>query len=157
MSNEKRPSVLDYIRGGHFAYGVRLGDLVRRQANNLTAEPERGLATHKELLDYLDKNGINYYRSRNTDEDEYDSVGQDIDGCLVDLETEEWLELFQESRDGRPETPMTLAYIPNFDIELGAGTSDEDLAILKDLLIFVAEFRLVKGLEPGQSLDEAIV
>lgn len=151
----KRTEFIEYIESGYMAYGVKLGE--HGQPNRLVAVPKRGTATFEELIEFLQREDIEFYVNRLTEDSDYDSVGNDIDGCAVDLETEEWLGQFQRDGSGHLNTPLTLAYIPRVDIELGAGTSPEEVMILGDLLGLVAELRLIKGLEAGESLDEAIM
>lgn len=150
----KKEDIVDYIKSGHVAYGVKFD---ARGKPSISAVPERGMATFEELLAFLEENDIKFYVERNTDDDDFDSVGNNIDGEAVDLEVEEWLGQFQYDGRNRLSTPLTLIHIPTVDIELGAGTSPEEVVILGDLLGLVAELRLIKGLEAGQSLDEAIM
>lgn len=155
MSKEKGADLIEYIKSGHVAYGVKFGE--DGQPNRLVAVPKRGAATFEELIEFLQREDIEFYVNRLTGDSEYDSVGNNIDGEAVDLETEEWLGQFQYDGSNHLNTPLTLTYIPSVDIELGAGTSPEEVMILGDLLGLVAELRLIKGLEAGESLDEAIM
>ena len=153
--SKKKIDLIDYIMSGYVAYGVKLGE--HGQPNRLVAVPKRGTATFEELLEFLQREDIEFYVQRNAEDSDYDSVGNDIDGHAVDLEVEEWLRQFQRDGTDHLNTPLTLAYIPSVDIELGAGTTPEEVMILGDLLGLVAELRLIKGLEAGESLDEAIM
>ncbi len=154
MSKSKGAKLRQYIQSGYFAYGVKYD---ANGNSRLVAVPPRGAATLDDLLEFLDKEEIEYYVKRASDESDFDEVGNGIDGCAVDLEVLEWLELFERDSDGQTYAPLTIANIPALDIELGADSTDEEVLILGDILTFVAELRLIKGLEAGQSLDEAIM
>lgn len=155
MSKKKGAELIEYLKSGYVAYGVKFGK--DGEPNRLTAVPKQGMETQEELVAFLRETDIEFYVQRMDEDNDYDSVGNDLDGCAVDLEVLEWLEHFQVDGSNHLCTPMTLAYIPSVDIELGAGSSPEEVMILGELAVFVAEFRLVKGLEPGESLDEAIM
>lgn len=151
----KGTDLIKYIQTGHVAYGVKFGE--NGEPNRLVAVPRRGMPTQEDLLAFLREEDVEFYVQRVVEDSDYDSVGNDLDGYAVDLEVLEWLELFQRDGEDRLVTPMTLVHIPTLDLELGAGTTPEEVMILGDLLGLVAELRLVKGLEPGESLDEAIM
>lgn len=155
MANKKRSEreiLIEKITSGWFGYAVEFREDGTRK---LIARPDNGVATMDELIDVLRDGDYSFYVGY--DEEEYDSVANNIDGEAVDLETLQWMQYFDYTSRGNPCTPLTLACIPRHVLQQEGWSTREEVAAVGDLAVLVAELRLARELEPDESLDEALV